>query len=370
MKSILILGTSTVQGDAVQLCRSLGLQTHVCSNSGLGPAAALADHVVQIDITDARGVLEYARQHQINLVYSIGSDLAMPTACRVSQELGLPAFVSLQTAFTSNIKPSLRSALGQDFPGNLRYQVLEQPDPARVLLPYPLVLKPVDSQGGRGVNRLDSAKDLPLAFEQAIAFSRQARVILEEWVPGSEFSLNLYLLDGEIVFSALSDRRVWPQFAIGLVRSHLNPSGLNLAIQHRLLEMAHSACQRLDIRNGPAYFQVKYWQDRLYLIEITPRLDGCHLWRLIRFATGVDLLQITFEHLLGHPPLPVDLQPQSIGAFQLEFTCQLPGQAALNLPAPPQALFSDFYYAPGEPVRRINGLLEKTGYFITAVEDA
>jgi hypothetical protein len=347
----------------------LGLQTHVCSNSGLGPATALADHVARIDITDASGVLEYVRQHQINLVYSIGSDLAMPTACQVSQELDLPTLVSLQTALTCNSKPSLRAALGQNFPGNLRYQVLEQPDPDRVSLPYPLVLKPADSQGGRGVNRLDSPEELSRAFEQAIAFSRQGRVILEEWIPGPEFSLNLYLLAGQIVFSAVSDRRVWPQFAIGLVRNHLYPAGLSSAAQHRLLELARSACQRLDIRNGPAYFQVKYWQDRLFLIEITPRLDGCHLWRLIRSASGVDLLRITFEHLLGRPPCPADFQPQALGSFQLEFTCQPPGQPALNLPVPSCALFSDYYYAPGEPVRRINGLLEKTGYFITAAED-
>jgi len=153
---------------------------------------------------------------------------------------------------------------------------------------------------------------------------------------------------------------------VGLVHSHHIPaSGLSPSARQSILQIAAAACQRLAIASGPAYFQFKYWQNQPFLIEITPRLDGCHLWRLIRYATGVDLLRITFEHLLGRSPCPADFTCKPDGAFELEFTCQLPGQPARNPPPPPHALFFDFYNSPGESVHSINGLLEKTGYFIT-----
>lgn len=365
MKRILILGTSNVQKDAVDACHALGLEVYTCSNTGSGPAARAADHSARIDIAADEAVRQYAEASQVDWIYSVGSDLAMPTACRVSAELGLPTFVSAHTAETCHSKPRLRAALGPDFPGNLRFQVLSEPAPGLVNLVYPCMIKPSDSQGGRGVSRLDSPANLPAAFRAAERFSTEKSVILEEFVPGPEVSVNLYLVDGEIRFHAVSERRIWPQFSAGIVRSHHFPAGVtDEAAQTRILQMMQAACRRLEIANGPAYFQVKLNGGMPFLIEASPRLDGCHLWRLIAYSTGIDLLRITLEHLVGTPPRPEQLTPTRCQPARLEFDSQRPGQSAIARPVPATAHYHEDYYRPGEVVRPVNGLLEKVGYSI------
>lgn len=365
MKRILILGTSNVQKDAVDACHALGLEVFTCSNTGSGPAARAADHSARIDIAADEAVRQYAEASQVDWIYSVGSDLAMPTACRVSTELGLPTFISPRTAETCHSKPRLRAALGPEFPGNLRYQVLSEPAAGLVNLVYPCMIKPSDSQGGRGVSRLDSPANLPAAFQAAERFSTEKSVILEEFVPGPEVSANLYLVDGVVLFYAVSERRIWPQFSSGIVRSHHFPAGVvDEAAQARILKMTQSACRLLGIANGPAYFQIKLNGGQPFLIEASPRLDGCHLWRLIEYSTGVDLLRITLEHLVGSPPRPEQLIPTRCQTARLEFDSQRPGQSAIARPVPASAFYHEDYYHPGEVVRPVNGLLEKVGYSI------
>jgi len=366
VKRILILGTSSVQKDAVDACHELGLEIHTCSNTGSGPAAQAADRTIRLDIADDRSILQYAEANQVDFIYSVGSDLALPTACRVSEALGLPAFVSSHTAETCHSKPRLRAALGPQFPGNLRYQVLSAAGD-EVRLEYPLMLKPADSQGGRGVTRLDSGDMLPEAFQAALRFSLEKRIILEEFIPGPEVSVNLYLVDGQVVFQAISERHTWPQYTAGIVHSHHLPAGLPDAITpERILQLTGDACRQLQIFNGPVYFQLKVWQGQPYLVEAAPRLDGCHLWRLIELVSGVNLLQMTFRHLCGDAPGAGQFTPTRSGAGRLVFHCQPPGQAVIPTPPPSGACYHEDYYLPGEVVRPVNGLLEKVGYSLFA----
>jgi biotin carboxylase len=367
-KRVLVLGIGAAQRDLLVACRERGYEVCACSNSEAGPGHSLADRFEMIDIADVTAVETWAEQLGVAWVYSTGSDLAMPTACAVSERLGLPTLVSSWTAALCNAKDRLRAHLGPSHEGNLEYIVATSGADLEFSR-YPAIVKPSDSQGQRGVRKVGTREELVAHFEHARSFSRAGKVIVEQFIDGPEISVNTYSVDGQLTFCLISDRVSWPQFPGGIIHEHRLPSEHERQPAHaRIVSLVRRTLEVLAIRNGPAYFQIKLQQGMPYLIEITPRLDGCHLWRLIREYCGANLLEAVLDQLDGLSPeawpiLPGTARPR----LKLEFLCEEPGRPfdrtryAVDHPR-----FLQWFYEQGETVRRLNGFYEKGGYHIGA----
>ncbi len=151
MKKILVLGTGNAQLDIIEYCKNAGMYVYACSYSAGDPAEKYADEFALINIADIDAVAEFAKEKEVDVVYSVGSDIAMPTACRVSEMLGLPHYVSYDAAYTCNTKTLLRDVLGADFKGNIKHIEVSDIDDALCGIDFPAIMKPIDSQGQRGV---------------------------------------------------------------------------------------------------------------------------------------------------------------------------------------------------------------------------
>ena len=150
MKKVLILGVASVQMDALIVLKELGYETFACAMAKDGPGADVADHFDIINILDMPKVIEYIYNNKIDAVYSVGSDIAMPVACKISEELSLPHFISSKAATICNNKEMMRETLGVDCEGNIPFQVIEEKETIpEIAMPY--IMKPSDSQGQRGV---------------------------------------------------------------------------------------------------------------------------------------------------------------------------------------------------------------------------
>ena len=365
MKKILVLGTGAPQADLIRACKEREWEVHACSYRSGDPGERLADHFAQINIVDVDAITDYAAKNAIDVVYSAGSDIAMPTAFSVSERLGLFHFCSKESALICNTKTLLRRTLGKHFVGNIPYQTLCSKEEA-VEIPYPLMIKPEDSQGQRGVFCVHDHEELLQCFDESMHFSRSKRLILEKKVEGSEISVNTFSCNGKILFFLPSERVVWPELSGGIIHRHIVPSrwAEDGTAMKRVKALVERTLQHLSIVNGPAYFQIMLDQEEMpYLIEVTPRLDGCHMWRLIRFSTGIDLLKLTVNALAGEM---VSIIPEySIEPFETEFLCQEP-----DMPFRKDQFvlgnyeYLEWYYEDGEIVHRMNGYKEKSGYVI------
>jgi biotin carboxylase len=365
MKKVLILGIGNAQVDALQWLREHGeIEVHAVSNTERGRGYALADKFSLIDITDRDQVLNYCQAHGIDVVYSTGSDVAMPTASYVSEKLGLPHFVSYSTALTCNNKGLFREALKDSY-GAVPFRVLSSLDEAMDLA-YPVIVKPVDSQGQRGVATAHNADELAQCFAFAMQYSRSGKVIVEEKIIGDEISVNTFSRAGELEFFLPSGRIAWPQFDGGIIHKHFLPAKLSAAAQESVAKLVRETLTRLEINDGPAYFQIKMRDDKAYLIEVTPRFDGCHMWRLIKFATGADLLDVALRRLVNDDNDEAAQVPAafSVQSACLEFLCQPPGPYTQAQAIASNAVHSEMYLAVGDEVPSMNGKMEKCGYQI------
>lgn len=364
-KKLLILGAGNAQLDLISYAKNMGLTVYACSYSDTDKGIPLADFFAQINIVDTEKIEEYVKENKIDYIYSVGSDIAVPTFCAVSEHLNMFHFVSGKTAEICCNKHLMRKAMGADSPFNVPFAVCGTLNEAKKKDFYPVMLKPVDSQGQRGVFKVEGYEELAEKFDCAMQHSRCKRVILEKYIAGSEVSVNAYVKNGEVVFSMLSDRESFDKLPGGIIKAHHLPSAYEGTPAHEKINaLVAEAVARLKIENGPVYFQIKISEGRPYLIEVTPRLDGCHMWRLIKEYCGVDLLDVTLRHLLGEN---VKIPQYKVSALPVhtEFFCEMPGTAFdRGKYEGYKADVKVFYYNTGDTVKKMNGYMEKCGYRI------
>ncbi len=361
----LVLGIGPAQVDLLEYLQGV-FEVHACSNVAEGPGLLLCDRFSLIDITDINALHAYCLLHAIDYVYSVGSDLAMPSVAMVSEQMSLPCFVSPETAWLCNSKRLFREKTSATR-AHVEFAVLTHADDP-VQLPVPLIVKPVDSQGQRGITVVHRAEHLPGAFHVARSHSRSGAVIAEAFLQGDEISVSAYLRDGNLEFFMVSDRISWPDYDGGFIHKHIVPSTISMTAHGKVRRLVQEVATLLGILNGPAYFQIKVVAGKPRLIEVTPRLDGCHLWRLLSWAAGVDLLDLTLKHLTRQPYVLPNALPMD-ATWVLEFFCEAPGRAFRRKehPVHRNAVHSCYYYEDGQIVRVINGYKEKCGYQIYRV---
>lgn len=372
MKKILVLGVGNAQVDFIQHCRQDSFIVHACSYKNEGRGIKEADHFHLINITDMEGVKKIIRKNKIDMVYSVGSDLAMPTIAQVATEMDMPRFISTETAIVCNHKPLLRDRLKQLKNGiySMEYMLLCNELDHTIWNNYPAIVKPAKSQGQRGIQKVANAIELENAFRKAIEISADQQAIVEEYVDGFEVSVNSYMLDGQPMFCFVTERISFQDYPGGIIKSHRFPVSKPYN-EAQLKDLVADTCHHLQINQGPVYFQVKINSDgEPKLIEVTPRLDGCHLWRFLKTLGGPDLFQVILNHLAGKAIHPNALHFQVPAAkikAELFFFTQPPdttmNRDAFETAKEPQ--YHEWYYENGEKIRAINGHQEKVGYQIT-----
>ena len=365
-KNILILGAGNAQIDAIEYCKSKGYTVIGCSYTTVDNGIPYLDCFEHVDIKSVEGVKEIARKYDVAAIYSVGSDIAMPTVMRASADLGLPHFIDPEVAETCQSKSKMRAALGRDFVGNTHYYEYTHLEEAVNYDAFPGMMKPTDSQGQRGCFRVECEKDIRKEFQTSMDFSHEGKVIIEEFLDGPEASVNAFFIDGEMKFGLVSDRISFDEYPGGIIKEHLLPSQLSEDTQEKIKNVAREAAGRLGIADGPCYFQIKLDSaGQPKILEVTPRLDGCHMWNVIREYCGVDLLDACFRHLVGEAPDLDVTEPEKGVSYRLSFFCQPPWtkfERALHKDE--GSVYSFFYYEDGDKVRRLNGYIEKCGYAI------
>lgn len=368
MKRVLILGALAGQVDAVDALREIGAEVHVCGHIKSGPGVDAADHFHIADITDRKAIGDLARSIEADLIYSVGSDIAMPTVVAVSEELGLPYFHGSELTTVLRQKELLRRVLGEAnlSPVQFTSVALEADIPQWNV--YPSIVKPVDAQGQRGITVIDNSDELEDAVRIARESSVSGSVIIEEFLIGPEVSAHVIVKDGEIVFFLPSDRHVWQGPLVGVPEAHSLPLRSETQVwADSFRSLVADIVEVLDVEDGPLYVQSIFTERGPRIIEIASRLDGCHLWRLVKASTGIDILDAVLGRLLGKP-WP-EFPPSVLAtAATLKFFLDAPETVVtreyIDSLVDPQGLFVQIQVEEGHVPRRTNDVISRIGYEI------
>jgi biotin carboxylase len=313
-RSVLILGGGTMQIPAIESARSKGLRTIVADADPLAPGVALADVFENVDLKDEQGMLDAARRHYdksgLHGVFTAGTDFSA-TVAFVADHLGLPS-VGYEAAKNASDKHRMREcfrAAGVPHPDFAVVSANEDPGDSTGLarLNLPVVVKPVDNMGARGVVKVTERDRLVGVVADSIGYSRSGKVIVEEFIDGPEYSIDSMVIDGEVTPTGIADRhiRFEPYFVeVG----HTIPTSLSTDETSRLVDVFARGVAALGIKNGVAKGDVFMGPSGPMIGEIAARLSGGYMsgWTF-PYASGVDLTGAALNQAVGDPP--GDLRP-------------------------------------------------------------
>jgi len=355
-----------------------------------------SDEYVNVSITDKEAVLNVAQEKQIDGIISFGVDPGVVAAAYVQEKMGLPCMGPYESVRILQSKDLFRQFLSdhgfntpkaQGFSSKEEailcpwVQSLLSPTIANNRHPSPLIVKPTDSAGSKGVTRVDSMDELEAAVEEAFDKSISGHIIIEEFLDkkGCSSDTDSFLLDGKWAFMSFNAQRFDANAANPYApAAYTWPSTFPEAEEYLMNELQRLV-SLLGMQTSVFNIETRVSSDGMpYIMECTPRGGGNRLCEVLKYATGVDMITAQVRAAVGDPISPfllgngrgkaqyngnwaeVILHAEKNGLFQsLKIADSLPAEVVER----------DLWVKPGNQVEAFNGANNAIGTLILRFDD-
>ncbi|NLJ99910.1 MAG: ATP-grasp domain-containing protein [Clostridia bacterium] len=306
MKKLLLLGGSAQQIPAIVYANKQGYYTVLCDYLPDNPGQHYASRFYCASTTDKEAVLEVAQREKVDGVVAYASDPAAPTAAYVAEKIGLPTnpYKSVEILAYKDRFRGFLAANGFNCPRAQGFASYEEAKESIHRFTLPVMIKPTDSSGSKGVRKVETLDELEGAYKAAFEQSRGKNIIIEEFIAMDHRYMiggDCFVLNGQVVFWGLlnchRDCDVNPLVPVG--------KSYPLYIAGDRIERSKQEIQGLvdllGIRFGGFNIEIMFDnRDKPYLIEVGPRSGGNMIPDLLSMITGVDLVAATVEAALGN----------------------------------------------------------------------
>ena len=311
MKKIAIIGASYLQNPLILKAKAMGLETHVFAWKAGDIGEKTADYFYPISIVEKEEILNKCREIGIGGICSIASDLAAITVNYVAMKMGLPGNSLICTEKSTN-KHKMREAFEQNGDPSPKSRLVHSAENLKaVSLQYPIIVKPVDRSGSRGITKLESPDGLAKAIEYAKAQGFEKDALVEEFAVGQEYSVECISYQGVHHFLAMTKK--FTTGAPGFVETgHIEPAPVSEKMLEQVKKVVFHALDSLGICNSASHTELKISSfGKIALIEIGGRMGGdCIGSSLVELSTGIDFVRAVIEIALGQKP---DLESRQEG---------------------------------------------------------
>ena len=333
-KRVFMLGAGFMQGVAIRAARALGCTVVAADGNPSAVCAAEADEFVCIDLKDTARLIDYARYLQQNggldAVFTAATDFSAAVAA-VAADCGFRGH-TLEAALNATDKVRMRECFrktGVPSPAFIELTAADLAAPADRFvaadnLPYddagaatadtlerrlgelagrfPLVVKPVDNMGARGCSLVKNLSELRKAAATALQYSRSGRAIVEEYIEGSEFSIEGLIFGGRLYITALADRHIFfPPYFIEM--GHTIPSECTQDIADEVISVFERGVHALGLTDGAVKGDILVRNGKAFVGEIAARLSGGYMsgWT-VPYSCGLDITAAALTLALGGSP--------------------------------------------------------------------
>ena len=305
MKKIVIIGANSFQNPLILKAKEMGYETHVFAWQDGSIGERTADYFYPISIVEKDEILEKCREIQPDAVVTIASDLANITVQYVASRLGLPSNSDENILISTN-KYAMRQAFMDNGVASPKFaKVSEETDLAEATaqMTYPVIVKPTDRSGSRGITKVNQFDEIPAAVEAAIENSFEKCAIIEEFIDGEEYSCECISYGGKHHVLAVTKKYTtgYPHF---IETGHMEPAPISKELRDKVAVEIPKALDALQIQNGASHSEFKITDEgEVRIIEIGSRMGGdCIGSHLVHLSTGYDFVKMVIQTALGEEP--------------------------------------------------------------------
>lgn len=308
MKKLLLLGGARYLLPVIESAHRLGIYVITCDYLPDNIAHKYSDKYLNVSIIDKNAVLVAAQKEQIDGIMSFATDPGVVTAAYVAEKMGLPAAGSYESVSILQDKGRFRKFLtdnGFTVPHARSYEEISEAQKDVDYFNWPVIVKPVDSAGSKGVTKVETPSELEKGIRYALEFSHSNKFIIEDFIEkkGCSSDSDCFSVDGKLVVTTFSSQRFdvkaenpyapmaysWPS-----TFSSEHEEKLKSEIQRLLTLLGmKSSIYNVETREGV--------DGKAYIMEVSPRGGGNRLAEMVRYATGMDMITAAVKAAVGDP---------------------------------------------------------------------
>lgn len=321
-KNIAIIGANEFQNPLILAAKEMGYTTHVFAWQAGDIGEKTADYFYPVSIVELDRILDICRKLDLAGIVSIGSDLASITVNYVAEKLGLTGN-GMESALVATNKHRMRLAFEKAGLPSCRSRLICSPEEAEGLaLDYPVIVKPTDRSGSRGIFKVTEDGQLRHAVEQAMAHSFEKKALVEEFAQGREYSIEYISWQGQHHFLACTEKFTTgaPLFVeTGHLQPPLHMTEKTLA---EIQELVPRVLDCLGVRFGASHTELKIDEvGAIKLIECGARMGGdCIGSDLVRISRGVDYVKGCVDVACGRAPMLTPAHEGRVAAIRFVFS--------------------------------------------------
>lgn len=317
-KKIAIVGASYLQLPLVQKAKDMGIETHCFAWEEGAVCKNYCDYFYPISVTEKELILEKCKMIGIDGITTIATDLSIPTISFVAEKLNLVSN-SIEVSKNTTNKVLMRDRFLLNKVSSPRYMKINNDE---VVFPeylkFPLIVKPVDRSGSRGVSKVTNKEELVEAIKIAMRNSLCKEIVIEEYIEGKEVSVETISWQGKHYILAITDKITTgaPHF---VEVEHHQPSMLSEEVILKIKEETIKALDSLAIYNGAGHTEIKIDKNKTpYVIEVGARMGGDFIGsHLVKLSTGYDFLKGVIEVSLNKFTKPIVKHKSYTGIYFL-----------------------------------------------------
>lgn len=379
MKKLMVLAAGLLQIPVIKKAREMGVLVIAVDDDPNAPGMSLADKAIVPDgLMDEEKMLAIATKEKVDGVIHPCSEVAMSVMGRINDELHLSG-ISREMAIRATNKHLMREAFEKyGAPSPKSILTKNEEDAWQIFsdqFATSAILKPSRNSGSRGIAKVekDLTKDAFIElYRRALCESRDHQVLIEQFIEGPEFSVEVIVWQGEPYVLAVTDKKTTeaPYF---VELGHNQPSMFSEDIQQKLKEGAIAGVKALGLSNCAAHCELKVQDGNAYLMEIGARMGGDFIsTELTHLSTGIDMVAATINVVLGIKP---NLQPiETKHGVCIRYFTPKPGKLigieGENVLKDPHVYDAEIYYHVGDMIPEVKSSLDRSGHVIVTDVDA
>lgn len=303
-ESVLILGAAALQVPLINYVKAKGYRLLVVSIPGDYPGFALADRCIYCDIRDGDKILAEIEGENVISVLTDETDMSVPTVAYIANKLGLVGN-TLETAVIYANKFMMREIcqeIGISVPKFYRASSIEEIENKETLLNYPVIMKPEDNQGSRGIYYINSLNEAISNFSDSVGYSRTGYVIVEEFFRGKEVVVEGFVFNGVYVNWGIAERKYFAMDKIFIPSQTIFPAVISEKISNLLIEAEIRLHSELKPSFGMIHseYLINETTGEYILVETALRGGGVYISsHLVPYYTGYNNYDLLFDCSLG-----------------------------------------------------------------------
>lgn len=373
MGTLMLLGGSNGQLSAARAVKALGHRLVLVDYLQTPPAQTLCDVHARVSTFDVNACIQTAKEHRIDGVFTVGTDQPVLTAACVAEALSLPSPISTATARKATNKRDMKEAFRlQGIPHvPFAYFSPDQSSAHLAQLGQPLVIKPLDSQGQRGVFKVQTPAEAALRLPETLRHSRENSALVETFYPSDEVTFSGFLYQGRLTPLLLTDRQLLDDpLHIGVCAAHRYPS-IHAARMTEITQLCKRVAEAIGAQDGALYVQLLIGEQGVLVNEVACRIGGAYEDAMIRYASGFDILSAVIHGALGQnqprPDLSFKGAPDSGLQMSVQMLFCMPGVIGAITPihqllALPGVLCAGYHYLPGDRISPMENATNRFGH--------